>query len=937
MTLFNDRNNGSRDQLHGSASVFAYLIAALVSALVLSACARKDPDALMQSARTYIAAKNYPAAVIELKNVLQVQESGEARFLLGSVLGQAGDYQGAAFQLRRALEAGYASDKVYPELAPAMLATGDAKKLIAELPGVKLTTPASIAVTKTVLGEAQLFAGQAKEAQASFAAALASVPGYPPAMVGSARVVAKLGAQATAEKSVDEILQKLPELPQALFLKAELLVQQSKVDQAIPFLESLIKHAPFDRQARIAHISVLTAIGKFDAAAAGIAAMKKSMPKDVRANYLEALLEFRRGEPAKARNAALVVLNAIPDHAPSMLLSGAVEYQLGSLATAENYLRKVVNQHPNSIYARSLLIATYLRKGEPGKAEDLLAPALKSTPNDPTILRAAGEVAFANNQLADAAKYYEKALAIEKDNAQLKTRLAQIRLARGDTDNALAELEIASGLDKDQFQADLSLVAAFLQSKQFDKALAAAGVLERKQPNNPLTHGVKGVILLAKQDTKAGRTSLEKSLSLQFNYLPAARILGNLDIADKNPGAAKARFESILQKEPNNDGALISLAETLIAMRTPTKEITATIERAIKANPQSVSAHVALIRYHLQNKNPRAALTAAQAANAAIANNARILDMLGLSQLSAGETGQAIDTFNKLAAVAPESTLPLMRLASAQFAANQVEAPIQVLRKALAMNPELLEARREIIAVQLAAGRTDEALKETKTLQQMRPKSAIGYALEGDVLSSQKRFGEAASAYGEAMKREPTGDLVVKLYGSLRNGGKTAEAATLASRWLKDHPEDTALRFSMANEALQSNDYKGAMERFNAILAKQPDNAAVLNNMAWVLSEMKDSSAMGFAERAYKQAPNNPEILDTYGWLLVESGNAKRGIEVLAQAVALAPNVADIRMHLAKGYVKAGDKEAAKRELETLSRTASGKLRDEATQLLRTL
>ena len=936
MSLLNHRPRRNGDMWRFD-RLMVQLAVAMTAMVFLSACERKDPDALMQSARNYLAAKNYAAAAIELKNVLQVRDSGEARYLLGAALSQAGDYQPAAFQLRRALEAGYAPDKVYPELATAMLTLGEVKKLIAEIPGVKLTVPASIAVTSTVLGEALLLSGNIKEAQAAFSAALASVPDFPPGQVGSARVVAKLGDPTAAEKSVDELLGKFPELPQALFLKAELLVQQSKVDQGIPYLERLIKYAPFDRQAHMAYISVLTSVGKFDAAAAGIAAMKKSMPKDVRANYLEALLEFRRGESVKARNAASIVLNALPDHAPSMLLSGAVEYQLGSLATAENFLRKVVMQHPNSIYARSLLIATYLRKGEPGKAEDVLAPALKSTPNDPTIMRAAGEVAFANNQLADAAKYYERALAIEKDNAQLKTRLAQIRLARGETNNALAELEIASALDKDQFQADLSLVAAFLQSKQYDKALAAAGVLERKQPNNPLTHGVKGVILLARQDTKAARTSLEKALSLQFNYLPAARLLGNLDIGDKKPRAAKERFEAILQREPTNDGALISLAETLVAMRSPAKEITATIERAIKANPLSVSAHVALIKYHLQNRNPRAALTAAQAANAAIANNARILDMLGLSQLSAGETGQAIDTFNKLAAVAPESTLPLMRLASAQFAANQVDAPIQVLRKALSINPELLEARREIIAVQLSAGRADEALKETKALQTMRPKSAIGYALEGDVLASQKRYSEASVAYGEALKREQTADLIVKQYGNLRNSGKNAEATALATQWLKDHPDDTVLRFSMANEALQSNDYKGAMERFNAILAKQPDNAAVLNNMAWVLSEMKDATAVGFAERAFNQAPNNPEILDTYGWLLVESGNTKRGIEVLSQAVAAAPKSADIRMHLAKGYLKAGDKVAAKRELETLSRTASGKLRDEAAQLLRSL
>jgi putative PEP-CTERM system TPR-repeat lipoprotein len=337
----------------------------------------------------------------------------------------------------------------------------------------------------------------------------------------------------------------------------------------------------------------------------------------------------------------------------------------------------------------------------------------------------------------------------------------------------------------------------------------------------------------------------------------------------------------------------------------------------------------------LQNRAPKQALEIAQAANTAIPNEARILDYLGLAQLASGETGQAIESFNKLAALMPESPLPLMRLASAQYAAKQVDAPLLALRKALVLKPDLLEARREIIAVQLAAGRTDEALKETKALQQARPKEAVGYTMEGDVLASQKRYTEAASAYAEGMKRQPSSDLVVKQYRLLRESGKSAEAAAIAAKWMKDHPDDSIVRFSMATEAAQTSDYKGAVERFGAILALQPNNAAVLNNMAWVLNEMKDSAAIGYAEKAYAQAPENPEIQDTYGWLMVESGNTKRGIEILSKAVEAAPGATDIRMHLAKAYLKSGDQASAKRELETITRTGNAKAKEEAAKLLK--
>jgi predicted Zn-dependent protease len=65
-------------------------------------------------------------------------------------------------------------------------------------------------------------------------------------------------------------------------------------------------------------------------------------------------------------------------------------------------------------------------------------------------------------------------------------------------------------------------------------------------------------------------------------------------------------------------------------------------------------------------------------------------------------------------------------------------------------------------------------------------------------------------------------------------------------------------------------------------------------------------------------APENPAILDTLGWILVDQGNTARGLPLLQKAVSLAPNSMDIRYHLVLGLVKSGDKAKAKQELEQL-------------------
>ena len=60
--------------------------------------------------------------------------------------------------------------------------------------------------------------------------------------------------------------------------------------------------------------------------------------------------------------------------------------------------------------------------------------------------------------------------------------------------------------------------------------------------------------------------------------------------------------------------------------------------------------------------------------------------------------------------------------------------------------------------------------------------------------------------------------------------------------------------------------------------------------------------------------------MDTHGWILVQHGDAARGIELLRKANSIAPQDTDIRLHLAKALLKTGDKAAAKSELESSPR-----------------
>jgi predicted Zn-dependent protease len=92
----------------------------------------------------------------------------------------------------------------------------------------------------------------------------------------------------------------------------------------------------------------------------------------------------------------------------------------------------------------------------------------------------------------------------------------------------------------------------------------------------------------------------------------------------------------------------------------------------------------------------------------------------------------------------------------------------------------------------------------------------------------------------------------------------------------------------------------------------------VLNNLAWSFFEIKDPRALGFAEQALKLKPDNPAVMDTLGWLLVQQGQTERGIRLLQQALGKQPDAAEIQFHLALAFSQTGDRRRAVSELERL-------------------
>ncbi len=913
--------------------------AALCALTLIAAvsCGGESPESMLSSAKDYLAKKDTKTAIIQIKNALQKNaDLPEGRYLLGRALLDSGEAAAAELELRKARALQYSPDMVLPALARSTLLQGQFKKMIDEFGAATLNTVEAKADLDTSIGTAHAALGNRLAAETAIARALAAAPSFAPALMAQARLKASTGDTAGALEVADKLLSANAAHYEGWKIKGDLLLAKNSRDEALAAYRKAVEVKPDYAVGYAALVSVLSQAGKSDDASQALEQMKKNVPKHFLTAYVTAQHAFQKKDFKAARDLIDPLLKQAPGNPAVLELAGAVEFQLKSYARAEDYFLKALQAVPDSLPVRHQLVLTHLRRGQSARALTALEPMLVKIDRDANMLALAGEVFMQNNNIAKADEYFVKAAKLDPDDPAKKTSLALTQMAAGKVDAASAELEKISAADKGT-TADMALIVSYLRRNEIDKALKAINALDKKQPDNPATHNLRGRTLMSKRDVAAARQDFERAVQIDPAYLPAVISLAGLDLLDKNVPQAKKRFETLLAADPKNTGAMLAAGELAARTGGTPEEILGWITKAITANPSDSAARLALIEHYLRNKDPKKAASAAQEALAALPDRPELLDAVGRAQAAAGDTNQALITFGRLSTQQPDSPAPFIRMAEVQAAGGQRDAAVQTLQRALKIKPDLLEAQRALVMLHLALNQQNEAVAMAREVQKQRPNEAAGFVLEGDIHTAKNDAPRAVPFYRAAFKQMPVSQVAVKLHTALLASSK-GEAVAFAQSWTKANPNDAEFLLHLGNGATAVKDYPAAIAHYENALTQQPANPIILNNLAWVLGQTKSPKAVEYAEKANQLAPNQPAILDTLAMVLAEKGDTVRSLEMLEQATKLAPQAASIQLNYAKVLIKAGKKSEARKSLEALAKLGERfNQQAEVTQLLAAL
>jgi len=530
------------------------------------------------------------------------------------------------------------------------------------------------------------------------------------------------------------------------------------------------------------------------------------------------------------------------------------------------------------------------------------------------LLGMLGDAYLRDKQSEAAAAVYDRISALAPEDAAVRTSVAAQKLRLGRTDAALGDLEAATELAPKSTETGLLLVLTLLQNNKIDEAMKAGREMSARIPDDPLPENLLGAIALRKGDVADARSHFEKSLRIKPDFVPARLNLGQLALAERKFDDARAIFDEVLKTAPTNVTALIGESE--LSVRDGRRDDAILwLERARNGNSNAVDPRLRLVEAYVNQKDAAKAAAVANELETMAPNDPRAVNAIGEAWLANNETPKAIAAFDRLVDLSPTSGTAQLQRARAAYAAKDNATAQQALDKAVELAPQDQIIEQQLIRFTLETNGVDRELSHLNGLAAKTPDDPTFDAIAGDLLAAAGNRADALSTYAQGLaKRENSPAIVIKL--AQFQPDLATSAATLQA-WLKKYPETPSVRIVLGGILISLKRYDEAVAVHETLLEVEPENPLVLNNLAWLYQEKKDTRALATAEKAAKLAPDSPDVSDTLAWILVQGGANSRGLEILQRISATTP-APDVQYHLAVALKNAGRRDDAKRTLGDL-------------------
>jgi putative PEP-CTERM system TPR-repeat lipoprotein len=702
--------------------------------------------------------------------------------------------------------------------------------------------------------------GNIEEAIEYYTRALSLNSDDPVAMRSKAYALISAERIEEARELAEKIIAQTPDDPFAMLLSSWILSKEDNSELANSVIENLSNQLTLVTEEQYAKQDSLLFV--------------KGMTAYIRGNFEQARISL--GKYVKSRNGDI---NAI-----SMLAE--IYVSMGQNEAATHLLSRNEDQLLAHLPLALKLADLYLKTGKDFKAEYWLGQLRDKYPDDIKIILMSSKALMARNKIDNAIKLIE-------DNSRKFPNSHALMLARG---------------------------MLYIQTGSFEDALKVSDVLLKNNQRSVDNWNLKAAALIRLGKHDIATEAIENVLAISPRHFAGRFNQAMLFKNTNQQQAAKKILTSLVEERPRSGTSVFQLA-LLESQTGEDKSATMRLEDLSILERANHNASILLLDLYLrQGRN-----TDALARVKKLTKEYPLEPEFAIKKAEALIANKLIDDakiqLTKLYSLWLQSPEKLYRLSNMQQSVADFEGASTTLKQALSYLPKHLLLNLEYARLNLQLGETEIALDVTAEMEKQYGELANISLLNGDVFLSQEKFEDAHGAYLKAAQLQPDYQLALaRLYELAKRGINEKAFYSYITDLVKKHPQNDWRRKLLADHLINQGKWEEAKSHYLILVAKEAlaNNAGILNNLANIYLKSDIEKAHGFAKKAYTSAPTSPQVLDTYGWVLVKKQRYEDAINYLRQAHAIESNDPSIRYHIAYTLRHLGRIDEARAEVEAI-------------------
>ncbi|PRO69490.1 XrtA/PEP-CTERM system TPR-repeat protein PrsT [Alteromonas gracilis] len=849
-------------------------LAVMLTSALLSGCSEKSMESHLADARNYASQQQLDAAIVEYKNAIQkAPNAAEPRFELGKLYLQQNNFAAAEKELNKAMDLGHPVSQVIPLLSVAYQQSG-AENALSELDyraeGMTAVESAEVGFYKL---QALMQLGKTEEAQALLAdlSTLDTSSVYK-GLIDSYVFVLNNDMEG-ALAATEALREQAPTNKDVLQQLAKIYLQNGEPEKAAEVYGVYVSQFPDDVTSKFAYAALLIEIRDLEKAAPIVNDLLTLNENHPLLNTFKGIIESANENYAKAlEHLEIAVQNGRSDQVVR-LVAGFSAYQIQDFEAAQRHLTMVASSLPDNHPGLRMLADSMLQLGENDEALEVLARVEGEQGIDAALFSKASYQLLKDGNVVGAKQMVEKSEAVSATAEDL-SRLGVLQLSLNDIDG-LVNLEEAVEKAPESVTSQATLLRAYIATNQLDKAKVAAKEWHEQSPETAAPLIYLGNIATAEGAYQEAAQYLDKASGLSDAGNEVTYSRANLLVAEGKKENAIAFIRAFIDENPADVQAL-ALWFALAAEEGDGNAVIAHTQTQFNKNKSDLKLRLLLARMYSINGQLDNTVSLLADVEGDESSPQVFWNLKGQTLIATNNVKEATAFFDRWLSFYPQDKNAVLGKLLIVDSQKQFKQGLALTDKVLAKRPDAqLTLMKAYFHSRLGQAKPaweiiNSTTDDVKALPFVRGIIARLHLIEK---APEQAVEHAKAAYDAT----PNSDNALLLVAALEMSGKKEQAFSFLEKHVGAHNNDVQSAMLLAERQIRS-DRKAAIDTYEQVLSKTPDNFVVLNNLAY---------------------------------LAFEDGELKRAEELAKKAVSLQRENADAVDTLAQIYIAKGDKEAA--------------------------